>query len=738
MTGFRLLVRRAIVSIREGTSAWRWLLLSLGAALGLLNAARCLPLLLAHGIDWPIHVEGEVATLATYGKWWVLPPHRYLTDGFSGAMPVYYAYVSDTLVNLLASPGDWPSITVQVALYGPILAALFFWGNVASLLLVTHERVTSLVGALLLSLSSGSALLGLVVSSDQAAVYTSALHVPVKVLSLGTSQSLGWVFFLPALASFHAALERFTPRRATVCGILTGLMPHVHTLTFVNMAFGQICCATATNAFAVPVGRRRRLWCAGLVILGGSFLVRAASAPLSTAVLATFGFLALIVNLAVARNRRTYLWVYGLAGLVALPYALAVVRTPALALMTRQVGGIEVPPGIALVFFAPQLLAALLSARAGVPRSALVFLGSLLAATACLSLNQLWGWNNHPYRFAINLIFPLCGLAALGLTRGPRRPAFVAGAWLGSIVVLNVARLASGAGSPVALYGGSAGTAEFLATVREVTAASPPDTRLLNPPEYDYPHGVAANAMLFSYSRRPGFIPDYRYLLGNTRYFNRLALFCFLFPDFPAVDVHLRDRHACDEDLAPPQDLFRLRETRLRASILPVYGLRYAVALGNPFSGSLASSEARHGWKLLAELGHRRRLVQLDAPDLPGLARMQPLREDALGQAFPFDVERDGDYLFGLGGRSLRERVDHVSLDGQDVAEGVWRGNWALLRAPLHAGKHELLLARAGRDAASGRDVLYFITIVERRFAARYLELADNLERRRASPAVER
>jgi hypothetical protein len=161
-------------------------------------------------------------------------------------------FLSDLLIDALAALGGCPSLAVQVGLYGPVPAALFFWGHVASLWLVTRQRGASVVEALLLSLSSGSGLLGLVLPPDRAAAVTAALHVPQRALALGTSQSLGWVLFLPALASFHATIEGFTRRRAIVCGVLTGLLPHVHTLTSINVAFGQLALATTANAVALP------------------------------------------------------------------------------------------------------------------------------------------------------------------------------------------------------------------------------------------------------------------------------------------------------------------------------------------------------------------------------------------------------------------------------------------------------------------------------------------------------
>ncbi len=68
-----------------------------------LYLSPALPDVARRGLDWPIwldHPEGT--SLTTYGKWWVLPPHHYLSDGSSGDFPVYIYYLSDSLINLIA------------------------------------------------------------------------------------------------------------------------------------------------------------------------------------------------------------------------------------------------------------------------------------------------------------------------------------------------------------------------------------------------------------------------------------------------------------------------------------------------------------------------------------------------------------------------------------------------------------------------------------------------------------
>jgi hypothetical protein len=355
------------------------------------------------------------------------------------------------------------------------------------------------------------------------------------------------------------------------------------------------------------------------------------------------------------------------------------------------------------------------------PAPVQAFFSSFLVATAGLALNHLWNWGNHPYRFAIHLLFPLGGLAAWGLVHGARRPARFLAAWLSVLGAVNVVGFLTGPRVYVDASIAPPEVALFLEKVRSVTAATSPTARLLNAPEFSYPQGVTQSAVLFNYSRRPGFVPDYRYLLSRERYYNRLGLFCFLFPDFPAYDPHL-DRRACEEPLEPPPDLVVIREPRLRSGILPVYGIELAASTGQPFGNVLGAAAPAYGWARVAEAGPRRLLLRVGAPALPGLAALLPAREERRGLVLAFDLERGGPHLAVLGGRSLDRRVTRVVVDGRAPRGEQRRGNWIVIRATLGPGRHELLLERAGRDPDGETDVLYFAAIVHGDDAGSYLE----------------
>ena len=250
-------------------------------------------------------------------------------------------------------------------------------------------------------------------------------------------------------------------------------------------------------------------------------------------------------------------------------------------------------------------------------------------------------------------------------------------------------------------------TVHYLRRLREVTAAEPPDRRLLNAPEFHYPIALTQNTLVFNYSARPGFIPDYRYLLVRERYYNRLALFCFLFPGYPAFDDHL-GRRACEEELDPPPQLLGLREARLRAALLPAYRIAFAVANGKPFSDHLPQAQESYGWPTVTGASGRG-LARTLPPDVPGLARFQPADDE--GRVFPFENDEGGPHLIAIAGRRLAERVPAVLVDGQEVS-GKRNENWALLRAELVPGRHRLELQTAGLDHDGERDRLYFAAIL--------------------------
>ncbi len=692
--------------------------------IGLLYVSPVLKDVARTGLDWPIwidHPEGVIHT--NTGKWLVAPPHRHFVDGNTGEFPIYYPSLFDTLQNVVASLLGAPAMTVQAVLVGPLLGSAFLLFNYLSLRAVLRDQRVALVASLILSLGGNSSFVD---RPDPVSGLSlnAVLHVPFHVISLGTAQSLGWVLLLPCLSLSYLAYRDFSRTRALGAGLLLGVLFHSHTLTFVNVAAAQLAYLVWVNALERPRDRRFKAWLLALGLIAALFVgLVAARSSLSFGTLVALGALALAATFAIDPEKRFYLWSYGAAGALALPYLALLARyARPLGVMQggwNQVQMMTVGRSGFVVFFAAYLLAAALGYRWSRERSVLVWLSAFLAATAFLAVNHLWGWGNHPYRYAIHLLFPLTILGALGLRDAPRPLAAVMGLWLAAVCLFNVAGFALGRAATVRFRVADAERAAFLETVRSVTAREAASgVRLLPPVELTYPRGLVQAALLMNYSAIPAFIPDYRHVLWPERHHNRMGLFCFLFPGYPNQDYPFGWR-ACDEDLDPDPSIIRILDSRLKAQVLPLYRIGFAAAPAKPFSNHLKQASPRYGWPMLAETDNAA-FVRTDVAPLSGVARLAPGGSSGERLAIRVEPERAGAHLVILGGRRLEQRAPRVLLDGRPLEPGRRGGNWAVYDAELTAGAHRLELPSLDEGADPEADYLYFAAVVHRDAASRY------------------
>jgi hypothetical protein len=706
-------------------SSTTWTVLGCAALVALLYVSPVLRDVLRRGLDWPIwlnHPEGVSQT--TYGKWWVLPPHHYLSDGSSGEFPIYTYYLSDALINLIGEVGHWPAMTVQAVIYGPLLGFTFLLLNYCSIAAVVRDSGVALWASLIISLGGSSFILD---RPDPGTGFplNFILHVPFHTISLGTAQSLGWVLFLPCLGLTHLAYQHFSVRRAIASGALLALLFQTHTLTFVNVAFVQLVYLVLSNGLERPRPRGFWIWLLALGLVTAAFGLQVATRPqLSMVSLIALGTVVLAATFALDSKKSFYLWSYGTAGLIALPY-LVQLAWHARVLATVQDAEVQrAAVGLAglTLFFAAYGFAAALAYPRYRERPVLIWALAMLGATLFLAFNHLWHWNNHPYRFAIDLIFPLGILAALGLRHGPRPIALALGAWLGAVCLLDVGSFLLGKRIWVSFHVGEPERATFLRTVRETTARLP-GLRILAPAEVDYPRGVTQAAMLMNYSRIQAFNPDYRRVLWRERYYNRMGLFCFLFPGYPNFELQF-NRRACEEDLDPDPELLEIRDPRLKTAILPVYSIGLAGAPAKPFATFLKEASARYGWPVVAETDSSE-LLRTVTPSLPGVARFLGGDSRAGTFSIPLEVDIPGPHVAILGGRSLADRAPRVVLDGHQLAEGRRSANWAVFFSNLGPGQHRLELPAHDSGPDPEADYLYFISIIHLNWAPRYLVLRD-------------
>jgi hypothetical protein len=318
------------------------------------------------------------------------------------------------------------------------------------------------------------------------------------------------------------------------------------------------------------------------------------------------------------------------------------------------------------------------------------------------------------------MLFPLAILAALGLRDAPRSLAAILGAWLGAVCVFDTGSFALGHPTAVRFRVADPERAAFLATIREVTSREEGGgARLLVPVELTYPRGLVQATTLMNYSRIRAFVPDYRHLLWRERYYNRVALFCFLFPGYPSEDYPF-GRRACDEALDPEPELVTIRDPRLRTAILPVYRIGYAAALGKPFSSHLERVGPSYEWPVVTRAGNGV-FLRTDPPNLPGLARLTRLASSPATFQIGVTPDAPGPHLVVLGGRQLAGRAPRVLLDGRSLESGRRSPNWAVFEVDLSAGAHVLELPSHDDGPDPGSDYLYFAAVVRRDAAERYV-----------------
>ncbi len=694
--------------------------LALGAALtlALTFAAPALQVAVQTGRTGGIHIgHAETFSLTTYGRWWVWPPHHFMTDGFSGDLPTFYSFLSDTLLNLGAAVTGMAPMTFQAFIYGPLLGFLFVWLGYVSLAKALGDRWTAAFAAVIAALTVdpwfarpllGKGAEGLIL----------LLHVPFHALGLGNGQSLGWVLFFPATCLLFTARERFTPLRATLHGVCLGLLFLAHTLTFINVACIEIAYLTVRRALSTPRDRPWMVWAGGMVVLAMAFVFFAWSRPPHTfATLGALGASALGLHLATDPDRRFYLWSYLPAGLVMLPYLLRLAHEWQ-HMAGRDGGANAVALPLLLFFFMIQSTLAVAAWRWAPRSSLLMWATAMLAATLLLSQNHLWAWGNHPYRFGINLVFPLAILAALGLRHAPRPLAVALGVCLLAAVVPQVVLMARNEGLHLRVQSRQK-LGAFLSEVRKVTdAEADRSARVLNPPEFRYPEGTAQSALILNASSLPGFVPDYRYILWPERHRNRLTLFCFLFL-YPHEEVHTQ-LHACDGSYEPT--LFEIVDRRIRTTTLPLYRIGYAASVGPPFNFELPGTAAENQWPLMATTPDRHFLYKVKSPDLPGVARASPGVFDESGFRVDLEVGARGRHLIVLGGRKLAERAPLVRVDGHALLPLARDLSWIVAPAELSAGRHTLTLPHANARWQEESDFVYFLAAVDERWADRYFK----------------
>ena len=104
-------------------------------------------------------------------------------------------------------------ILVDIQIWAELAGVAF--AVVVQIAVVVRDRRVALWAALLISLGGNSIILD---RPDPVSGFplNFMLHVPFHTISLGTAQSLGWVFFLPCLSLSHLSYRSASTRWAIV------------------------------------------------------------------------------------------------------------------------------------------------------------------------------------------------------------------------------------------------------------------------------------------------------------------------------------------------------------------------------------------------------------------------------------------------------------------------------------------------------------------------------------------
>ena len=383
------------------------------ALVGLLYVSPVLRDVARTGLDWPIWIEHPEGLIHTnYGKWWVLPPHRYLVDGNSGEFPIYYPSLSDSMINVVAEGLRVPAMTVQAVLFGPFLGSAFLLLNYFSLAAVLGDRRVALVASLILSLGGNSSFVDRLDPASGLPL-NAVLHVPFHVISLATSQSLGWVLLLPTLSLSYLAYREFSWTRAVGAGVLLGALFHSHTLTFVNVAAAQLAFLVLRNALDRRRDARYKAWLAALGLIAALFVGLVATRDDAVVHDARRARRA-GARRDLPRRPEQALLPLELWGRRARRAAVRAGAGETRGAARRDAGRLESgsdddgrPRGLPVVLRGVPAGRGARLALCARPIGVRLGLGRSSAATAFLAVNHLWDWGNHPYRYAIHLHLPL-------------------------------------------------------------------------------------------------------------------------------------------------------------------------------------------------------------------------------------------------------------------------------------------------------------------------------------------
>ncbi len=659
----------------------------------------------------------EAVSISTYGRF---HGNAFITDPYSGEFPTFYNFLSDWLINLLAAISGLPAFWAQAAIFVPLLSIFLFLGTYWSVRVIGGDRKVALLASILVSASAETPfvhfLYPLLEGWSGLRAPVGNLIPPAAGLGGATSQILGWVLFLPVLASLYAARRPDLTRtagavRAFFAGAALGVACLVHTLTFLHL--GTICSLYLAVETIVSRTREGRFIDATLRFLGIVFVtlfVARLSRGSGLAMTNFIVFWAACFAISV-RDLRSLLFAlfYGLGAVIAASPFLYQIWELSLNPSRFNSYDSPVPKVEFTLFYLGHILCGLivfLNARRLRMSDNLVWLAVMIVASLGLGYGKIFGFQNHEYRFLTNLIIPLSVLAAFVLTIPQSVSRKVAVFGLVPLLLVGVVRNLWAIASPLpesisrtvgafASYNGviplPPGAPALLERIRAETAASS-GSRLLLPPEYEYPQQAYRNGLLLAVSRVPGFIADPRFIVWYDLYGDRVAVFCSLFPTYRHFDAHTRSR-LCEEtpkQLAP--GYLSLTNAGASADVLSLYGVELMALLRGPQDGELAAQAASLGMKLIHEADGGMLWRTTPTPD-PERISFGAATYSEPDLSIPVVAPQAGSYVIVLAGRTLSTRIRQIRLAGKVIEPRALGADAIGLSVDLPAGSSQLSLA---------------------------------------------
>ena len=683
-------------------------------------------------LDWPTinHLEG--VTLTTFGKWFFEYPYRMWNDGFSGDFPVYYQYVSDLLLNLLAKIFTLPPMVIQAIYLGPLYGLFYVLINYFFLAKVFGNLTIALLGATLNAFMWHSRITDFAFPEYVEA--TKILHVPFITLMLATSQSLGWICFIPAICLMYLAYTREGLRYKVLYGVLLGILLQASTLTFINILVINCLYVSLNAGFNLynssTLRIKRFVAFFYLATLSGACVFLAYRYNSGQILLLQPNYILLAGILLFAgsflcdKNKAFYLVAYPCSLLVALPYLVNM----------KQMANAPAPQTLEctacvsfglqqlLIYYFPNIVAAIIGlwfilfGRFKDTKLA-IWMVSCLYATFLLSYNEFIGWGNHPYRFAINLLIPLMVAASLGLYYGFRsRMAWKVGClilsvWFSLATYRNVNDVFHDRrhyDNPTSL---TSDQYSLLSSLKKETKSG---DYILTSPTYDV-------AILLNYSKARSFLPDYRFLLSKEIPYNRLNLFRFLFPSYGGEDSWLisHDKHTKTQFAMEEDQTFVVKKEEIKFNVLKLFGVTHLVSMDPSFCALLKETAAKWQWETVIS-NAAGILVKPTAIALPGIARFEKGKFTQLGFTASFMVDEDADYFLAAAGTSISRYFQNLIIDGKTIPLTYLGKTIVLQKITLSKGEHQITFPSESRQAYT---CFFFFNILREDVFDQYLSI---------------